>query len=175
MVQVQSNTDTLEIRPMPLSRRTLLIGSGLVLIGGGYAAQSLLSEDYTGAWYTTDAGVAIDGTDPVAYFTQGAAVPGLPEHSLAWGGATWQFASAEHKSLFEADPLAYAPQYGGYCAWAVGARNSLAPTEPAQWAVVDDKLYLNFNASVQARWKEDVPGFITKADENWPTLEAGLL
>lgn len=160
---------------MPLSRRTLIIGTGLVLLGGGYAAQSLLSPDYTAAWYETETGVAINGVDPVGYFTEGAPVAGSAAHSLDWGGTTWHFASAENRAAFEADPSKYAPQYGGYCAWAVGARNSLAPTEPDQWAIVDDKLYLNFNASVQERWREDIPGFIEKANKNWPSLEAGLL
>lgn len=160
---------------MPLSRRTMLIGSGFVLLGAGYAAQSFLSENYTAAWFETDAGIAINGTDPVAYFTQGQAIAGDAEHSLEWGGTTWHFASAANRAAFEADPAKYAPQYGGYCAWAVGARDSLAPTEPDQWSIVDNKLYLNFNASVQDRWKADVPGFISKADQNWPGLEAGLL
>lgn len=160
---------------MPLSRRALFIGSAFVLLGGGYAAQALLTEDYTAAWYETEAGVAIDGTDPVAYFTQGAPVAGRAEHSLDWGGTTWHFSSAENRDAFAADPERYAPQYGGYCAWAVGARKSLAPTEPAQWAIVDGKLYLNFNASVQEKWKADVPGFIARADQNWPELEAGLI
>jgi YHS domain-containing protein len=160
---------------MALSRRSLLIGSGLVLLGGGYGAKAFLSEDYTAAWYQTDAGVAIGGYDPVGYFTEGAPVQGDAAHALDWGGTTWHFASAESKATFEADPLAYAPQYGGYCAWAVGARNALAPTEPAQWSVVDGKLYLNYSASVQEKWKEDVPGFIVKGDVNWPGLEAGLL
>lgn len=160
---------------MALSRRTLLIGSGLVLLVGGYGAQRLLTETYTAAWFETGDGIAIGGTDPVAYFTQGAAVPGTPEHAAEWGGTTWHFASAENMAAFEADPERYAPQYGGYCAWAVGARNALAPTEPAQWSIVDGKLYLNYSASVQSDWKQDVPGFIAKADANWPRLEAGLL
>ena len=160
---------------MALSRRTLFIGTALVLLGGGYAAQSFLSQDYTAAWYETDAGVAIGGIDPVGYFTEGAPVSGSAAHSLDWGGTTWHFASAENRDAFAAEPERYAPQYGGYCAWAVGARKALAPTDPEQWAVVDGKLYLNYSASVQEKWKADVPGFIVKADQNWPELEAGLL
>lgn len=160
---------------MQFSRRTLIIGTGLVLIGGGYGAQSLLSADYTAAWYQTDAGIAIGGFDPVGYFTEGSPVEGSAAHALDWGGTTWHFASAENRAAFAADPERYAPQYGGYCAWAVGARNSLAPTEPAQWQIVNDRLYLNFNASVQERWRADIPGFIEKANSNWPALEAGLL
>ncbi len=158
-----------------LSRRSLIIGGIAVVVGGPFIAHRLLREEYTGAWYQTDAGVAIDGTDPVAYFTDGKAVAGDAAHALEWGGATWHFTSAENRVAFEAEPLAYAPQYGGYCAWAVGARKSLAPTEPEQWTIVDGKLYLNFNADVQTRWKEDVPGFIAKGNANWPALEAGLL
>jgi len=160
---------------MALSRRTLFLSAGVIIVGGPILASRLLSEDYTAAWYVTDDGVAIDGTDPVGYFTEGRVVPGSAAHTLEWGGATWQFASADNRAAFEADPLAFAPQFGGYCAWAVGSRGYLAPTEPEQWSIVDGKLYLNFNASVQKRWKKDVPGFIAKGEQNWPELEASLL
>lgn len=119
--------------------------------------------------YQSFLGTAIDGTDPVAYFTEGRPVEGSSEFTHDWNGATWRFASAENRDRFAADPEAYAPQYGGYCAWAV-AQGYTASTDPEAWRIVDGKLYLNYDANVQAKWEADVPGFIEKADANWPAV-----
>ncbi|MEM6973895.1 MAG: YHS domain-containing (seleno)protein [Pseudomonadota bacterium] len=119
--------------------------------------------------YQTLFGTAIDGTDPVAYFTEGRPVEGSSEFTHEWNGATWRFTSAENRDLFVAEPEKYAPQYGGYCAWAV-SQGYTASTDPDAWAIVDGKLYLNYNQSVQDRWNKDVPGFIASADQNWPTV-----
>lgn len=121
---------------------------------------------YTG----TFSNKALSGYDPVAYFTEGKPVKGNKEHTLNYLGADWYFNSAENKALFEADPDAYAPQYGGFCAWAVSAKNSRAPGDPERWKIVDGKLYLNYNTTVQNRWLEDVSGHISQADKNWPVL-----
>ena len=94
---------------------------------------------------------------------------GSSDFETEWKGATWRFASAANREAFLADPEKYAPQYGGYCAWAV-SQGQTAPIEPEQWSIVDGKLYLNYNADVQAKWKADVPGFIARADENWPKV-----
>ena len=117
----------------------------------------------------SESGIAIDGTDPVAYFTVNAPVPGSSEFTYEWGGATWQFSSAENRDLFVSNPEAYAPQYGGHCAWAV-AQGYTAPTEPDAWSIVDGKLYLNFNRSIQTRWERDISGNIAKGDSNWPEV-----
>ncbi len=114
--------------------------------------------------------VAIAGADPVAYFTEEAYVAGSDEYTYDWEGVKWQFASAENRDTFMANPEQYAPQYGGFCAWAVAAKNALVPTDPNSWSVVDGKLYLNANKGVQTRWQKDVPGFIAKADSQWPAL-----
>jgi len=121
----------------------------------------------------TSWGVAIDGADPVAYFTDGKSVEGKREFSAEWNGATWRFASAEHRALFLADPERYAPQYGGYCAWAV-SQGYTASTEPENWRIVDGKLYLNYSRSVQKDWEQDIPANITKGDANWPTIQSDL-
>ncbi|NEP76447.1 YHS domain-containing (seleno)protein, partial [Okeania sp. SIO2G5] len=112
-------------------------------------------------------GVAIDGADPVAYFTESKAVIGSAEFSHEWQGATWHFASAENRDLFAAAPEEYAPQYLGYCAWAV-SQGYTAPIDPEAWKIVDGKLYLNYDQRVQNRWAKDIPGNIAKADANWP-------
>jgi len=121
----------------------------------------------------TSWGVAIDGADPVAYFTEGKPVEGKREFSAEWNGATWRFASAEHRALFLADPEHYAPQYGGYCAWAV-SQGYTASTEPESWRIVDGKLYLNYSSSVQKDWEQDIPTNINKADANWPAIQSDL-
>jgi YHS domain-containing protein len=114
-------------------------------------------------------GVAVGGYDPVAYFTQGKPVKGSEDFTLQHEGATWRFASAENRATFEADPAKYAPQYGGYCAYAV-AKGSTAKAEPDAWTIHDGKLYLNFDKSVQAIWEKDIPGYVKKADANWPDV-----
>jgi YHS domain-containing protein len=118
-------------------------------------------------------GTAIEGYDPVAYFEEGKPVEGDSDYTHDWMGATWYFASAANRDLFAADPEKYAPQYGGYCAWAV-ANGYTAKIDPQAWAVVDDKLYLNYSLDVQKQWQQDVPGNITKADGNWPGIRTEL-
>jgi len=116
-------------------------------------------------------GSAIDGYDPVAYFKQNKAVEGSNNFTHEWNDAKWYFSSAENKADFIANPEKYAPQYGGYCAWAV-SQGSTAPTDPNAWSIEDGKLYLNYNQSVQTTWLKDVPGHIKSADKNWPALLA---
>jgi hypothetical protein len=118
----------------------------------------------------SDGGFAIRGTDPVAYFAEGRPVAGDPAYTYDWMGATWAFVSAGNRDAFAADPESFAPQYGGYCAWAV-AEGYKAPIDPDAWRIVDGKLYLNFDHRIQARWERDIPGFIARADENWPGLK----
>lgn len=114
-------------------------------------------------------GVAIDGYDPVAYFTESKPVEGSKDFSHEWQGATWRFASAEHRDLFAAEPEKYAPQYGGYCAWAV-AQGKTADIDPEAWKIEDGKLYLNYSKKIQTRWEDAMTENIRAADENWPKL-----
>ena len=114
-------------------------------------------------------GVAIKGTDPVAYFTLGEPVKGIKDFEAEWNGAKWRFATAGHRDLFKADPEKYAPQYGGYCAWAV-SQGYTAGIDPEAWKIVDGKLYLNYSLEVQVNWEADIPGFIRLADENYPRI-----
>ena len=113
-------------------------------------------------------GIAIRGADPVAFFTEGAPVIGSPDNALMWNGTTWHFASAENMETFMGDPEAYAPQYGGYCAFAM-ASGYIASTVPEAWTIHEGKLYLNYSTGVRSRWERDIPGNIMKADENWPS------
>lgn len=116
-------------------------------------------------------GVALHGSDAVAYFTDGKAVAGSPQFEFAWRGATWRFASAANRDRFAKAPDAYAPQFGGYCAWAV-SRNYTADIDPTAFAVVDGKLYVNYSTFVQARWRLNRDENITKGHANWPGLQA---
>ncbi len=113
--------------------------------------------------------LAIRGYDPVAYFTEGRPTEGKDGFEFDWKGATWRFANQENLDAFKANPAAYAPQFGGYCAWAV-SQGYTASTVPEAWRIVDGKLYLNYSKGVQARWEQDVPGNIAKANRNWPTV-----
>jgi len=113
------------------------------------------------------AGQAIQGYDPVAYFTAGKPVKGDPSLVYTYEGATWQFATKDHLDTFKANPTAYAPQYGGYCAFGA-SRGYKAPTEPdAGQSIVDGKLYLNYNTTVRSEWDKDRAGYIQRADANW--------
>jgi YHS domain-containing protein len=112
-------------------------------------------------------GIAIGGTDPVAYFRQGQPVAGSANYEHRWRSTTWRFSSAENRDLFASNPEQYAPQYGGYCAWAV-SQGYTASTIPEAWKIVDGKLYLNYSTRVQRSWEGDTSGHIARADRNWP-------
>ena len=121
--------------------------------------------------YETKQG-AIRGADPVAYFSlaPGAkAVLGSDEYTYEWQGAVWKFASAQNRGKFIADPEQYAPQYGGYCAFAV-SHDFTKSIKPDVWEIVDGKLYLNFNRNAYRKWKKDLAGSIERGDANWPTV-----
>ncbi|MEQ8664954.1 MAG: YHS domain-containing (seleno)protein [Rhodospirillales bacterium] len=120
-----------------------------------------------------DGGAAIRGYDAVAYFTENKPVEGDVAFAHDWNGATWLFSSAANRDAFAADPGRYAPQYGGYCAYAV-SEGYTAPTDPAAWSIVDDRLFLNYSRSVQSRWSGNAQTRIRAGDANWPEIEAGL-
>jgi YHS domain-containing protein len=120
--------------------------------------------------FTNAAGVAIGGFDPVQYFIDGAALEGDPAYATDHGGARFYFTSAENKAKFDADPAAFTPQYGGYCAFGL-SRGYKAPTQADTGQVVDGKLYFNYNKDVQKTFDKDRPGFIAKADANWPSVK----
>lgn len=135
---------------------------------GLYAALPATAWARSPAIYAED-GIAIDGTDPLSYFNAGAPQAGSPDITHDWNGATWRFTTAAHRDSFAADPAAFAPQYGGYCAYAV-SKGSIASTIPEAWKIVDGKLYLNFSQRIQRRWERDIPALIEAADANWPTV-----
>jgi len=120
---------------------------------------------YTGFFSDT----AIKGYDTVAYFTENAPREGVEAYSYEYKGATWLFVSAEHRQLFIENPDKYAPQYGGYCAYAV-AKNATASIQPDLFTVLKGKLYLNNSPSINQKWNANKDAYIQSADQNWPLL-----
>lgn len=113
-----------------------------------------------------DNGVAIMGYDPVAYFVEGKPAMGMEKYSYRWNDAEWYFASKQHMTMFKENPDKYAPQYGGYCAYAA-SKGYYAETDPNAWAIHDGKLYLNHNPDICDMFKEDINSMIKKANMNW--------
>ena len=151
---------------MNLSRRKLLQLTAVAPLGGILASPILAATK--SKWFAPD-GLAIRGYDPVAYFKVAGPVEGSAEFSTNMGGVTWQFSSAQNLDDFIADPLAYMPQFGGYCAYAV-SKGSTASTQPDAWTIWNDRLYLNYNKTVRGIWKQDIPGNVAKAEANWPAV-----
>ena len=114
-------------------------------------------------------GIAVSGYDTVAFFTDHKPVNGDPGISTKYQGATYIFASKEHKELFEAAPEKYIPQYGGFCAFGVSV-GALFPIDIETWQVRDGKLYLNLNKSILKKFNSDFKGNVSKAEKNWPDL-----
>ncbi|MBI1190969.1 MAG: hypothetical protein GC200_09850 [Tepidisphaera sp.] len=116
-------------------------------------------------------GLAIEGYDPVAYFTDSKPVLGNPQFRSERDGAVYQFASEEHKKAFDANPAKYEPQFGGWCAYAASI-DTLSPIDPNKWEIVDGRLLLQHNQKAWDLWHEDPKGNLVKADANWPGLVA---
>ena len=114
-------------------------------------------------------GLAIRGYDATAYYLRGQPMLGSVTYQLHYKGATWRFASSKALARFKANPIAYAPQFGGYCSWAV-SQAYIAPGDPTQWKIVDGKLYLNFNARAKELWEADQAAAIERGHANWPKV-----
>jgi len=114
--------------------------------------------------------LAINGYDPVAYFTEGKPIKGYDSLSIEWKHAKWVFSSKANLDSFKANPDKYAPQFGGYCAYGM-SRGYKAPTEGDAWSIVDGKLYLNYNVDVRTIWNKDQGQYISKAENNWKNVK----
>ena len=115
--------------------------------------------------------LGLQGYDAVAYWTSGQPTLGSPSFEHRWNNAVWRFSTAENREQFAKDPARYAPEFGGYCAYAV-SRGYTANIDPNAWRIVDGRLYLNYSKRVQKLWEEDVPGNIAKGRQNWPGVLA---
>jgi hypothetical protein len=114
-------------------------------------------------------GVAVGGYDAVSYFKDGQPRLGKADLAFQWKDAAWRFANEDNLKAFTADPEKYAPQYGGYCAFAV-SKGATAKGDPAAWTIVGGKLFLNYSTAVREKWRSDIPGNISSADANWPSV-----
>jgi YHS domain-containing protein len=114
-------------------------------------------------------GIAIQGYDPVAFFTQNRPVKGRPEFESKYNGARYLFASADDKSTFDANPAKYEPQFGGFCAYAA-SQNHTAPVKIEAFQIVNGRLLMQYDLGVRKEFNKDTQGNLQKADKNWPGL-----
>ncbi len=119
--------------------------------------------------YYQDLGYAIGGFDPVSFFVEDEPAHGAMSYSVMWKGVTWLFASQEHQAMFEANPRAYAPRFGGYCAYGVSG-GVLISGDPNSFEIRDGALYMLHSPDIQARWLQDAEGRLSMAQENWPDI-----
>ena len=114
-------------------------------------------------------GVAIQGYDPVAFFTDSRPVKGSPQFQSDYHGAKYYFASADHKAAFDKEPAKYEPQFGGFCAYGA-SRGKTVPVKIETWEIVNGRLLLQYDFDVKSKFDKDPQGTLKKADENWPGL-----
>ncbi|SDR47348.1 hypothetical protein SAMN05519103_03625 [Rhizobiales bacterium GAS113] len=152
-----------------LNRRALIALAAAIAVTGGITAATpaLAAGPQINATIT---GLALRGYDPVAYFTDGKPVLGDFTITAQFEGATYRFASEDHKALFVKEPGKYLPQFGGFCAFGT-AQGYKVDGDPNVWKIVDNKLYLNLAPPVAARWNQDIGGFIKTANEKWTDLK----
>ena len=143
---------------------------GSVLLSGCKASVATGAGTGVEPFFRFEEGLALKGYDPVSYFTHGKPEIGRGEFEAEYKGAKWHFATAGNRELFTREPEKYAPQYGGYCAWAVG-HGYTAKGDPEAWKIVGGKLYLNYNQEVKQKWEQDIPGYTAKGDENWLSFQ----
>jgi len=142
----------------------MVIGLSFAALGHSTPAQADSDPIYT-SWRDN---LALGGWDPVS-FQSGKPQPGKTAWRTEYKGAEWRFFSEANRDLFLTNPEMFAPQYGGYCAWAV-ARGKLERGRPEHWHVEDGKLYLNYNRRIKRRWDRQRTRFIDMADDRWPAI-----
>lgn len=142
--------------------KTLLAGSILAVSSISFAADIDMNADVND--------LAIQGYDPVSYFSGSQPTIGNANYTATYKGGIYRFSTEENRDTFKASPSKYAPQYGGYCAFGVSMEKKF-DTDPLAWKIVDNKLYLNLNKSVQKKWLTDVTGYLSTADNNWPEIK----
>ena len=151
--------------------RQLACGAAL-LIGMTMTYEPALAGDLINTGYF--GGVAIEGYDPVAYFTEGRPVKGSEAFSYEWLGTPWYFANARHRDMFISDPAKYAPQYGGYCVGEVALGGITSNIDPEAWRIVEGKLYMSYDKAFAAEFGAHPADYLTKAEAHWPSLKAKL-
>jgi YHS domain-containing protein len=146
-------------------KRIISLASLIIFLAIGASAQS-----HAPSCNLDAGGLAIEGYDPVSYFTTGKPVEGNKDYSYAIDGATYRFVSARNRDLFKAAPSKYRPQYGGWCAYAMGAKGEKVEVDPETFKILDGKLYLFYNKyfnNTLKSWNKDEANLKGKADANW--------
>jgi YHS domain-containing protein len=151
------------------SRRTIMLAATALFISAAGPAFAYKSQSKA-PLNLDDKAVALRGYDPVAYVTMSKPTPGLAALTATHEGATYQFSTAEHQAMFVKDPAKFAPQFGGYCAFAA-AKGAKVDADPTIWNVTDGRLYVNFNADVGVKWNAEKATLISDANTKWPTLK----
>ena len=146
--------------------------TALAAIGLSAETRPVLADELINTGYF--GGVAIMGYDPVAYFTDNRAVKGSEKYSYDWLGTPWHFASSEHKEMFAADPIKYAPQYGGYCAAEVVGGSVTVDIDPNAFKIIDGKLYLIYDKPHADDFAAHASQTVAAADANWPKVKGRL-
>lgn len=152
--------------------RSWVFALPLLLAGAGAAFAADEVNVSTGATLAGP-GLAVHGYDVVSFFS-GKPTAGLEKFEVAIDGATYRFDSEAHLDAFKANPAKYEPAYGGFCAFGT-ALGKKFDGDPRYWKVVNDKLYLNLNGDIQAKWSSDIAGNIQKADTNWPRIRSSAV
>jgi YHS domain-containing protein len=150
---------------LKIGNRTFFAFALLVGIAVAFAACSRLNEGVAKVNTGPD-GVAVRGYDTVALFAESGLTKGNPAHEYVWNGAKWLFSNAENLEKFKANPETYAPQFGGYCSYAV-SHGYTADGDPETWKIVDGKLYLNYNQKAKEAWEAEQQKFIKDGEKNW--------
>ena len=120
--------------------------------------------------FNLEEGVAIQGYDPVAYFKQNIAVKGKKDLAVSEAGVTYYFSSVENKDAFTKSAAKYEPEYGGWCAYAMGAKGEKVSVDPGTFKIINNKLYLFYNRffnNTLKNWNKDEGNLKTKADASW--------
>jgi YHS domain-containing protein len=149
--------------------KTLILSAILFTVSLHLSAQLALRTKQ----FNLEQGFAIQGYDPVAYLTKGKAVKGKKEFSFTVEGVTYYMSSASNKELFSKNPKAYEPQYGGWCAYAMGSTGEKVEIDPETFKIANGKLYLFYNSlfnNTLPKWNKDESNLKVKADKSWTTI-----
>jgi YHS domain-containing protein len=152
-----------------IGKQILTIAAGLLLLATAARADGLITSNVTDPL----TGVAIDGFDPVSYFTDAEPQPGLPDYEYDWGGVPWYFESAANRDVFARNPQIYAPQYGGHCLMTL-SRGYLSDGKPRLYVVEGLKLYFFYSAANRDAYLMARSAAVADAEKNWPKLRDGL-
>lgn len=155
---------------IPKMKTSALLWLFMVFAGGLFAQSGDLREK---EYNIERSGLALEGYDPVSYFTTGEARKGRNEISLTRYGAVYRFATTQNRDLFRAHPEKYEPEYGGWCAYAMGAKGEKVEVDPETFKIVDGKLYLFYNKffnNTLESWNKDEARLRSNADKNWSKI-----